>query len=189
MTARARFAAALLISFVAYTSFLMAVPYPAAAPWTRMLLSPTNPLLETLGLRHRLRLFAPTPPRRSRLLKFRLVYADGSARWWDFPRDRLAPGDPAHSYNRYLLIYSVWAFRDPAKALMRDLARYIAVECSDDQDMRRPVAIEVVERWCPIPPPEQGIGKAIPAPDRDNLLLRYFPLPDKLETLGRLTAW
>lgn len=187
LSARQRFAASLAISFVLYTSLLMASPYTSLDPAVRTLLRPAVPLLDNLGLSHRLRLFAPSPPRRSRYLAFKVRFSDGTSRDWDYPRSVLVPGDPPNSYNRLLVIYAVWASRDPRQALLTDLARYVAFENAEPE--RQPVSVDIVERWAKIPPPEEGVGKPLVPPDQEAVLIHYDAQKDQTTAGPRPTAW
>jgi hypothetical protein len=177
----------LLIVFVIGTSFLMACPWPVVEPQVQRLLRPALPVLENLGLAHRLRLFAPVPPQWTGRLEFRVTNADGSVENWRYPRDVLAPGDPAGSYNRYLFLYLVWGFDQKLTTLEPAFARYVARQAAAAGS--HPVQVDILERVVRIPSPEYGIGRPSPQPNLELPMIRYDVARDQAITTGQPASW
>ena len=183
-----RCAASVLILFTFYTGLFMACPWPAVSASIQPLLDPVGPLLDNLGLAHRLRLFAPTPPLYTGRLEFRITRADGSIGVWEYPRTELAPGDPPGSYNRYLFLYLMWDFRNKGLAIGPSLGRYVAAQVAAEGGSP-PVMVELVEKVVPIPAPEYGVGRPVPEPKQEISCLLYDVVRDKILNLGRPTIW
>ena len=174
------------ISFVA-TATLMAVPWHSARPIVSRWLKPTLPLLYNIGLHHQLVLFSPSPPKWTGRVDFRVTYSDGAQQNWIYPRSRLAPLDPRGTYRRYLFYYTVWSFRHTARLLQPSLAAYIA----DDSytPTRRPVKVEMIERFARIPSPKDGLGQPAPTLDQETVLLSYDVAKRQAQVLGKPTVW
>lgn len=92
------------------------------------------------------RLFAPDPPRRSRELSARIVYADGSADVWRTPHG----GAALDAYESYR--WRKWSARVlTTRSLHEVTARWLLEE--HDHKGRTPVRVELVRRWRDLPPP------------------------------------
>ena len=177
--------ATLVILFTLYTSLLMACPWPLVEPKLQRFLQPALPLLQDLGLAHRLRLFAPVPPQWNGKVRFRVTHADGSRTDWRFPRSRFGPGDRQDSYNRYLFLYLVWDFPFKSQSLVPAFARYVARETASAQ----PVRVEIFQTAVRTPSPRFGIGHTMPEAKMEFPMLRYEVATDSYLVTGTPIIW
>jgi hypothetical protein len=168
--------------------FLMAWPWPASESAKDRLLRPAIGALDLVGVWHRLRLFAPTPPLAHGNVEFQVTYDDGTTENWKPARQQFAAGEKPDSYQRYYYYYVMWGWERKMDRIWPALAAYIARQC--DSPGRHPVWVVFVENYGWIPTPADGIGKPLPAPDQHTVLMNYH-VPTGKVTIGdgKVAVW
>ncbi|MBX3168465.1 MAG: hypothetical protein KF760_13690 [Candidatus Eremiobacteraeota bacterium] len=187
LTLKQRFISVFVIFYV-YAMFMMAWPWPASEGTKEALLRPAIGTLDFLGVWHRLRLFAPTPPAATGNVEFQVTYDDGTTENWQPARRQFAPGEKADSYQRYYYYYVMWGWERKTERIWPALAAYIARQC--DFPRRHPVWVVFVENYAWIPGPSVGIGRPAPEPDQHTILMNYH-VPTGKVTIGdgKVAVW
>lgn len=128
--------------------------------WRDKLVSLYEPAMLWLGLWQNFGMFAPDPRKINLHIEGKITYADGSSINYAFPRmDKLDLGTRIikERYRKYTNDFLNW---DKDKVLWPDAARFIAKQHFDER--KCPMTVELVRYWAEIPPPEQGVGRALP---------------------------
>ena len=145
-----------LIAYVVYAFFLMAWPTNPYFDAKVVFLRPVSRPFYYFSLYNEFKLYAPEPPRQNTAIIFRVRFDDESSNYWVYPRDKLAPWDGEHSFDRYLDMYFFWSKGSLVRKCRPAFARYVARQ--NDSPSRHPIQVDLIERVRPIPVPEQGIG-------------------------------
>jgi hypothetical protein len=135
-------------------------------------LSPANPLQEQLigpfvwylnyfGLWQSWALFV-SPHMVNYYMTAMVKFRDGTVQTWEFPR----PEKMGYLERMFKERYRQWgvdALNSDAESYLRpDAARYIARLHNTDPN-NPPVRVCIIRHWTYIPPPEEGLGKPLPA--------------------------
>ncbi|MBN9415785.1 hypothetical protein ABS71_04510 [bacterium SCN 62-11] len=172
------------VIFYVFCMFMMAWPWPASEATKEKVLGPAIGALDFVGVWHRLRLFAPTPPLAHGNVEFQVTYDDGTTENWKPAREQFAPGEKPDSYQRYYYYYVLWGWERKMDGIWPALAAYIARQCQSST--RHPVWVVFVENYAWIPP----IGQALPEPDHHTVLMNYH-VPTGKVTIGdgQVAVW
>jgi hypothetical protein len=181
-----RWATTAFIVFYVYSAAVMAIP-PFGERLETALLKPVYPLVNAVGLFHRLRLFSPEPPKFTGHVRFYVRFTDGISVLWTYPRDVLCIGDPPGSFNRYLFYYVFWSYGDQSRITLPALARYIAAQ--NEEPGRQVAEVQIVEEIARIPTPEKGVGRPTPPADINILVCDYDVATGKANFADRVRYW
>jgi len=172
------------VTIYVYCMLLMVWPWPSSEATKDRLLGPAIPVLDFLGVWHRLRLFAPIPPQATGNVEFQVTYDDGTSENWTAERKQFAPGEKPDSYQRYYYYYVMWGWERKIDRLWPALAKYIGRQC--DSPTRHPLWVVFVENYAWIRP----MGQVTPAPDIHTVLMNYH-VPTGKVTIGdgKVAVW
>jgi hypothetical protein len=161
-----------LSAFIIFHLFAVSLWLLPPSPFRTHMLAPFNSYVTMSGLWQSWNVFAPVPKTWNIYLTGDVVYQDGSRTIWQFPR--LEKLDYLTRMQKQP--YRKWAHEglvDVANSITwPDAARFIARQTA--RPGKQPQMVSLVKHWAYIPPPEVGLGKPSPEPNKSYVFYKYI---------------
>ncbi len=165
-----------VLSFYLFCIILILSPDSALR---NQLYKPVYPFLSALGFWQSWNVFAPTIRTENFHLLATITFIDGTTALWEFPRQDLLTGVEQMRAERFRkwandrIRYHEYGFLQP------DAARYIARLHHTESAL--PKTVDLTFFSIPIPPPTEGVDKALPEHTRHKTFFVYEVQPEDLK--------
>lgn len=174
-----RFARIAISAFVAFHLFaIVSWCIPLDSPLTVRCRDLVRPYMVWVGLFQKWDMFAPDPSKLNNYVTAVVVYADGRASTWNFPRMAELGIFEKYRKERYRKFANDNLRLDGFAALWPDAARYIARV--NNHSNNPPVRVDLVRHWSLVPPPAAN-GSEQEAPWSHFTFFRYSVAPGDLQ--------
>jgi len=166
-------------AFVAFHLFaIVAWCIPLESPLTARCREWVRPYMVWVGLFQKWDMFAPDPSKLNNYLTATVVYADGRASVWNFPRMAEMGIFEKYRKERYRKYANDNLRLDGFAALWPDAARYIAR--ANNRPGNPPTRVDLVRHWSLVPPPGSSAVES-DAPWSHFTFFRYSVAPGDLQ--------